>query len=186
VRWLTLAGLRADTTRVRDGGWRLGHRPGLDGLRGVAVALVIAAHACTGVFPSHRPLAEGVLRGGGIVGVQLFFVLSGFLITRLLLEELDASGSIRLGAFYGRRVRRLLPALVALCVIYVAVAWIAGRPNSPAAGSAITALLYVENFARWVPIDQDGWLGHTWSLAVEEQFYLAWPALLAVGVRFGG
>jgi peptidoglycan/LPS O-acetylase OafA/YrhL len=135
--------------------WRLGYRPGLDGLRAIAVLLVIAAHAR--VAP------------GGPAGVTLFFVLSGFLITALLLEERDRSGGIDFRAFYERRARRLLPALV----LFLGVVLLVTRDVPTVAG----ALFYVAN---WVYVFGSELypIGHTWSLGVEEQFYLVWPALL--------
>src|SRR5690349_4561463 len=90
--------------------WKLGHRPALDGVRGLAILLVLACH-----------LAIPGLAGAGAVGVTVFFVLSGFLITGLLLEEHDKSGCIRLSMFYVRRARRLLPALIANTVVVAAL-----------------------------------------------------------------
>ena len=87
---------------------RLGYVPALDGIRGLAIALVVAMHAFG--FPA-----------GGFIGVDLFFVLSGFLITTLLLDELDATGRISLRRFYERRVRRLFPALLVLLIVYTVV-----------------------------------------------------------------
>jgi peptidoglycan/LPS O-acetylase OafA/YrhL len=135
--------------------WRLGYRPGLDGLRAIAVLLVLAGHAR--VSP------------GGPVGVTLFFVLSGFLITVLLLEERDRSGRIDFRAFYQRRARRLLPALI----LFLAVVLLVTRDVPTVAG----ALFYVAN---WVYVFGSELypIGHTWSLGVEEQFYVVWPALL--------
>ena len=95
-----------------DRTWRLGHRPELDGLRGVAIALVVLSHL-------SRPLSH--LRFLGLAGVVVFFVLSGFLITSLLLEERERSGSLDLLGFYRRRALRLAPALV-VCVVVVGVA----------------------------------------------------------------
>ena len=115
-------------------------------------------------------------RIGGDVGGTAFFVLSGYLITGLLLDERDRTGSIDLRAFYGRRIRRLGPALLALLAVVVVIGvgarWPAGW------GLGITSsLLYVSN---WVQASgmTIGILGHTWSLSIEEQFYLLWPAFL--------
>jgi peptidoglycan/LPS O-acetylase OafA/YrhL len=153
----------------------LGYRPYLDGLRAVAVYLVVLFHAGADRF------------SGGFVGVDVFFVLSGFLVTRLLLRDLVGGGRIRLSRFYARRFRRLLPAafvtLIVTALVYTAVA-------SPvevldAVGGFKAAFLYVTN---WYFIAQAaGYFGadvsnnpvlHFWSLAVEEQFYLLWPLLL--------
>jgi peptidoglycan/LPS O-acetylase OafA/YrhL len=155
------------------GDWRLGHRPALDGVRGIAVALVVLGHA--GV-----PL----LVNAGAVGVDTFFTLSGFLITSLLLEERSTHGSVRFGAFYRRRALRLLPALVALVagVWVIRVALGLGSNFVSVPGTA-AALLYYTNL--WIFHGSSGVLSHTWSLSLEEQFYLTWPLLLVVLYRWG-
>jgi peptidoglycan/LPS O-acetylase OafA/YrhL len=145
--------------------WRLGYRPALDGLRGIAVLLVMAGHFEVVGF-----------RRGGIVGVTIFFALSGFLITALLAEEHERSGRARLGRFYLRRAYRLLPALV----VFVAAASLyeaARGATDHLVRNAGASLFYVAN---WVAIDAGGFgkFGHVWSLSVEEQFYLLWPAVL--------
>lgn len=152
---------------------RLGYRPELDGLRAVAIVAVMAFH-----LPGE-PLT------GGFLGVDLFFVLSGFLITTLLVEEFAANGRISLGAFYMRRALRLLPAVVALlAVLWVAVLVLGARfRTTPAIMASTTAytLGYVANWALALNLAK-GWptaLDHLWSLSVEEQFYLAWPLILA-------
>jgi peptidoglycan/LPS O-acetylase OafA/YrhL len=147
---------------------RLGHIPALDGLRGIAILLVIAFHYTGQPF-------------GGGYGVDLFFVLSGFLITTLLLEERVARGRISLGGFYARRARRLFPALAALLCAYLIYNAILGR-------NALTTVadygLYFGNiyFVVSHKADNTG-LGHLWSLAQEEQFYLLWPCLLLIAAR---
>lgn len=165
-----------------------GRRPELDGLRGVAVLLVIVAHSLSGVDPfNERGLAPWLHSGGGLVGVQLFFVLSGFLITGILVNEHERSGTVDLMRFYSRRVRRLLPALVVVCA--ATVVWV--QVTTPdlsrhAFGSVLRALMYVGNLGEHQPFHEYGpWLGHTWSLAVEEQFYLVWPVVLLVALRVG-
>lgn len=155
----------------------LGYRPELDGLRAIAVALVILSH-----YVGSR------LTAGGFLGVDLFFVLSGFLITRLLLEEWRHAGRIRIGAFYGRRVARLLPAL-ALVAGWVALdsvttQWLTNPIRGTAAG-VLGSLFYVANWVQLSGRDL-GTLGHAWSLAVEEQFYLVWPAIAVVALRWRG
>lgn len=143
---------------------KLGYWPGLDGLRGVAVLLVVGAHAEVPGFSL-----------GGAVGVEVFFVLSGFLITTLLLER-----PVDLRGFYVRRARRLLPALVVLAVLGV-VAAVAGNAETLAGVGAGAS--YSSNLARTRSVDL-GWLNHLWSLAVEEHFYLLWPlVVLACGRR---
>ena len=157
-------------------GTHLQHVPALDGLRGLAVGAVVAFHV-------------GVLKGGWL-GVDLFFVLSGYLISRLLFVEHAAKGHIDLMQFWGRRVRRLLPAL--LCVVLaVAVAErFRGRLIGPAGGrwDVVGALTYTSNWVRlrggagyWSRFGPPSLLEHFWSLAIEEQFYLVWP-LLMVGI----
>lgn len=144
--------------------WRLGHRPALDGVRGLAIIVVMIHHA----FPIG-------LRSGGLVGVTLFFTLSGFLIATLLAEELVRCGRVSFRAFYARRARRLLPAIVACSVVLVALGL-----ASPLAG--FWSLSYLAN---WAAIDGAnlGMLSHTWSLAIEEQFYLVFPVVIAAGWR---
>jgi peptidoglycan/LPS O-acetylase OafA/YrhL len=149
--------------------WRLGYRPALDGIRGIAILLVLLSHAKLGPFS-----------GGGLTGVTLFFVLSGYLITSLLLREHERDGRISLRAFYLRRARRLLPALAALVVVVTIVALLVGAGRD-ALTDAAAAIFYVGNWAT-IP---DGGLGlgalsHTWSLAVEEHFYLLWPLAMIV------
>lgn len=150
--------------------WRLGRRPALDGLRGIAVALVVLSHTEIPGFSA-----------GGVVGVTMFFTLSGFLITSLLLEERVRSGRVALGAFYARRAYRLLPALVALVVVMLAASVVLG-PDILEPWHALTALFYVANWFR----ASGDWLGsvsHTWSLSIEEQFYMLWPLVLILAGR---
>jgi len=146
---------------------RLGYVPALDGLRGIAIAMVVAYHAF------GWPL-------GGWLGVQLFFVLSGFLITTLLLEEHAATGAIRFGAFYARRARRLFPALAVVLSAYLMISAARGVDG---VGQVARWGLYVGNaYAAFWPVASQKLVGlnHLWSLAQEEQFYLAWPAVLLV------
>ncbi len=141
-------------------------RPELDGFRGIALLLVLFAHVGLAGFGS-----------GGVSGVTLFFVLSGYLITTILAGEIVATGHLRVLAFYGRRAARLLPALVVLFgvgVIYES----ARGDGSQTLRFGIVALLY---FGNWVSASGTWlgpWFGHTWSLAIEEQFYVIWPAVL--------
>lgn len=146
---------------------RLGYVPALDGLRALAIAGVVGTHYWA------VPMAGGL-------GVDLFFVLSGFLITTLLLEERDETGRVSIGGFYVRRARRLFPALGALLVIYLIATRGGGLRTVELAG------LYDGNLVRaYSNIDPltGSPLGHLWSLATEEQFYLLWPGLLLVLVR---
>lgn len=140
-------------------------KPSLDGLRALAVSLVFCYHAAFG-HPS-----------GGFVGVDMFFVLSGFLITRLLLTELDGSRSVDLKAFYRRRLRRLAPAALAavsLASLVVAIEPTA-RGTKPFWLAAIASLSATANL---FPDRALGVLQPMWSLAIEEQFYVLWPSAL--------
>jgi peptidoglycan/LPS O-acetylase OafA/YrhL len=160
------------TSRCPEPTWVLGYRPSLDGLRCFAIALVLIAHA--GV-PGGRIL--------GGVGVTVFFTLSGFLITSLLLEERARNGSYSFAGFYRRRAARLTPALVVCVVLAVLLElMLAGRLSDPwqvLAALTYTTNLYVPTLGAWAHSPYD----HTWSLAVEEQFYLVWPVLLLAVAR---
>ena len=144
--------------------FRLGYRPVLDGLRSIAILPVMLTHA-------------GVRQiGGGNFGVDIFFVLSGFLITSKLFEEWRSDGRISLTNFYWRRAVRLLPALFLLLtawIIYV----LCFNPRAGLLFSFYT-LFYVANWVRAFHIANSAGLGHTWSLSIEEQFYFIWPPVL--------
>jgi peptidoglycan/LPS O-acetylase OafA/YrhL len=142
---------------------RLRHVPGLDGLRGIAILLVLLNHS-------------GLKILGGGLGVDLFFCLSGFLITALLLSEWSERGSISFTDFYRRRALRLLPALLLVSAVTLAFYPEAYR-------QALIGVTYVANFAR-LSGDSLGSFGHFWSLAQEEQFYLVWPLALTAMLRF--
>jgi peptidoglycan/LPS O-acetylase OafA/YrhL len=159
----------------------LPHYPGLDGLRGLAVLGVLLYHGGVG------------WADGGFLGVEVFFVLSGFLITSLLVTEWSQSGTIALRAFWGRRARRLLPAL--FCLVFVIGVYYAVEGSSEALpglrDDGISTLLYFGNwhqiavgssyFAATGPVSP---LQHTWSLAIEEQFYVLWPLLVLAVLAF--
>jgi peptidoglycan/LPS O-acetylase OafA/YrhL len=151
--------------------FELGHRPALDGLRGVAIMLVLLFHL-------------GLLRGGWI-GVDLFFVLSGFLITSLLEAEWRRTGRIDLRAFYRRRILRLIPALVAVLVVFTAAQAIRGPAarTGRVAASAASALLYFTNWRLALGFWPDNTFLHTWSLSIEEQFYVLWPLAFLLLLR---
>jgi peptidoglycan/LPS O-acetylase OafA/YrhL len=153
--------------------------PGLDGLRAIAVLSVIAFHLGFGWAP------------GGLLGVGIFFTLSGYLITDILLSQLSARGRIKLGAFWLGRARRLLPALFVMLAIVIAWVTVFGPAQPDQFRKAVaSAVFYVNNweqifanvsyFARFAP---EGPLNHLWSLSVEEQFYILWPFLLLLGVK---
>lgn len=153
---------------------RRAHIGALDGLRGLAVAAVLLFHA-------------GQMRGG-FLGVDLFFVLSGFLITGLLLEDLGRGGRLGLMAFWGRRARRLLPALAVMVTSALPLAWAFARPDM---------LRFALQDAPWVAAQSVNWhyiheqlgywdasgtrlFAHLWSIGVEWQFYLAWPLMVTL------
>ena len=151
------------------------HIAALDGLRGLAVIAVLLFHA-------------GKLKGG-FLGVDLFFALSGFLITSLLLAEVDMTGRVRLVAFWGRRLRRLLPAVLLLLVAVTVITTIVASVPERAAtlNDGPWAQAYVANWHAiadhrdyWASFELPRMFGHLWSLAIEEQFYLVWP--VAVGL----
>jgi peptidoglycan/LPS O-acetylase OafA/YrhL len=154
---------------------RAGFRPDIEGLRAVAVAAVVLFHADV----------PGV--GGGFVGVDVFFVISGFLITGLLWREAHSTGTVGLRRFYGARARRLLPtsATVGIVTMIGAALLLPSLQVRAAVGDGIASALYVGNyrfvlrgvdyFANHVPASP---FQHYWSLGVEEQFYLVWPALI--------
>lgn len=149
--------------------------PALDGLRTIAVGIVLCAHGGVTWF-----------RSGG-VGVDLFFVLSGFLITTILRTERQRTGGISFRNFYARRFLRLVPALLLTCAL-VAVAKPAVGEPLPATDIAL-ALSYTANWAQALYGYHMTWLNHCWSLAIEEQFYLLWPVVVTVlerGVRRPG
>jgi peptidoglycan/LPS O-acetylase OafA/YrhL len=158
------------------------HLPALDGLRAVAVVAVIAYHAELSWAP------------GGFLGVELFFVVSGFLITSLLLAEVEARGYVDLRDFWMRRARRLLPALfVLLAVVSVAGRFLAPENVGSTRSGLLSAVTYVTNWhliftdvSYFEAIGRPPLLQHLWSLAVEEQYYLLWPLAVAGLVAVGG
>jgi peptidoglycan/LPS O-acetylase OafA/YrhL len=166
--------LIADTAQKKD--FRLGYRPSLDGLRGIAVLSVLTLHAYVPNPLTIIGAKERFFGIGGFLGVDIFFVLSGFLITALLLQEWERNGKISFSKFYARRALRLLPALfvfLLVCVTYT-VGFRARQESVGALRDIVIIVFYVSN---WVPINIYP-LRHLWSLAVEEQFYLLWPILL--------
>lgn len=153
----------------------LGYRRDIDGLRAVAVAAIVIHHA----FPRVLP--------GGFVGVDVFFVISGYLITRLVAEARDA-GTFSWGGFYLRRARRIMPAYLLVVLVTAALAVVIEMPRLLAMTGAATAasgvflanILFTQTAGYFAPGAQQNPLLHLWSLGVEEQFYLVWPALVAL------
>jgi peptidoglycan/LPS O-acetylase OafA/YrhL len=156
----------------------LGRVPELDGVRGLAILFVLGNHAPLGRLSSLLP--------GGFAGVDIFFVLSGFLITTLLVQEFDATGSINLWNFYVRRALRLAPALIGMLMVLCLFSFVV-YDRAQAQGNcrdALIALFYSSNWVRVFSKNQLGLLAHTWSLSTEEQFYLLWPLILLALLRF--
>ena len=147
---------------------------GIDGLRAVAVLTVMLSHA----------EVPGVL--GAYIGVDIFFVISGFLITSILLKEHRTSGAINIANFYIRRILRLIPALLVLITFVVAYAWLFTDTKSliSTIHDAAITLLYSQNWTWAFNLHSGGYLAHTWSLSLEEQFYILWPPLMVLALRF--
>lgn len=161
-------------------GGRLRYLPAVDGLRAVAVSAVVAFHLWPGALP------------GGFLGVDTFFVVSGYLITSLLLAEHDGAGRISLRGFWARRARRLLPALLLLLAVVAAgvAAWWPAEDLARVRADGFAGLLYVANW-RFVASGESYFdlvsgpspLRHLWSLAIEEQFYVVWPLVAVACLR---
>ncbi|HEY0314382.1 MAG TPA: acyltransferase family protein [Allosphingosinicella sp.] len=157
-----------------------GYRGDIEGLRAVAVLAVVLFHAGIGSL------------GGGFLGVDIFFVISGFLITGLVTREMDAGG-FSLATFYQRRIARILPALVLMALAVLVAALLLCLPGEMQGlrGSAVATALFLSNLYFWrrdpyfAPPSEVQPLLHTWSLGVEEQFYLVYPILLLAGGRGG-
>ncbi len=152
--------------------FRLRYSPTLDGIRGVAVLAVMAVHAAP-----RSPYTQW-----GYLGVDVFFTLSGFLITAVLLQEWSETGSIDFRNFYARRALRLLPALSLL--LLASLLPLNPIPATERVKAALIALFYCANWFRaFAPDFHMAGLGHTWSLSIEEQFYLLWPITLVTILR---
>lgn len=165
--------------KVEAGGFRLGYREDIEGLRGIAILLVVATHVGVTWLP------------GGFVGVDVFYVLSGYLITGLLVQESATTGHMRFANFYARRFRRLLPALLLMVAVTCLVANVVMPPTElpEQASNATSAVWWLSNFqfAFWnmdyfAPQADTALFLHTWSLGVEEQFYMVWPLLVVVSM----
>jgi peptidoglycan/LPS O-acetylase OafA/YrhL len=148
--------------------------PALDGLRAVSIGLVLIGHLAG--TPRFASVSAIQLFGDvGNLGVTIFFVISGFLITNLLLQEQADTGRIRLRAFYARRAFRILPAVLTYFVV-LAIAAIAISAVRVPADDWTHALTFTMNYHQ----TRGWWLGHLWSLSVEEQFYFLWPAAIVL------
>lgn len=157
---------------------RLGFQPGLEGLRGVAVVAVVALHIGGFLVPG----ISGWFVRGGFLGVDVFFALSGFLITSILITGLGRRGRLGYGRFVLRRIQRLYPAIVLFCVVQVLYALAIGAPlgNSPGGGQGVLANLawlatYTTNLEPSLGVQPRLDMVHLWTLGVEMQFYLVWP-----------
>lgn len=160
----------------RAGRWQ--YLPALDGIRALAVVAVVLFHYWPDTFP------------GGFVGVDVFFAMSGLLITGILQSEHRRSGGIDLRAFWGRRVRRLVPAVVVLVVVTAVATVLTGTGSSRQLADSVGALTWTTNLVEAVFGGSRTWLhnsrttlDHLWSLAIEEQFYLVWPLVAVVLFR---
>ncbi|HET6508379.1 MAG TPA: acyltransferase [Baekduia sp.] len=153
-------------------GRKLGHVPGLDGIRAIAALAVVGFHLRLAVF------------GNGDIGVDIFFVLSGFLITSILLTRTPPGGRVDFRDFYRRRALRLLPAYFA--VVFACVVAECFSDYGATFKGAVFGSFYVANWVQAIQGTGLGTLSHAWSLSIEEQFYLVWPALLGLLLhRFG-
>jgi peptidoglycan/LPS O-acetylase OafA/YrhL len=165
---------------------RITYRPEIDGLRAIAVVAVILYHSQITIF-SYQPFK------GGFIGVDIFFVISGYLITSIILKELIATGSFSLKNFYERRIRRILPVLLLVMVISLPFAWIYLLPDSfiNFSKSILYSLALISNFYfHYSGLQYGTETGllkpflHTWSLAVEEQYYILFPIILLIIFKY--
>ena len=165
---------------------KINYRPEIDGLRAIAVSSVIFYHAQLTLFGSS-------IFEGGFIGVDIFFVISGYLITSLILKELDITGKFSFKYFYERRARRILPALIVVMVASLPVAWLLLVPENfiEFTKSVLYSLGFSSNFYFHYSGLQYGTeeglfkpLLHTWSLSVEEQYYIIFPIILFFSFKY--
>lgn len=166
-------------TSLATNNFHFNYLPALDGLRGVAVIAVIIFHATGG------GLGKSFLNGG-FIGVDIFFVLSGFLITSLLIDEHYCHKKIDLKKFYIRRVLRLLPALLLLLIVINSTSWLIWNPQKTKDIfiDSLISLFYIANWTRAFEMGRPEILGHTWSLSIEEQYYIIWPLFLIFFLKY--
>jgi len=165
---------------------KFSYRPEIDGLRAIAVGVVILYHAQITIF-GHQPFK------GGFIGVDIFFVISGYLITSIILKELITTGYFSFKYFYERRIRRILPALLFVMLVSLPFAWIYLLPSSfiDFSKSILYSLVFSSNFYFHYSGQQYNGEGgslkpflHTWSLSVEEQYYILFPIVLLVTFKY--
>lgn len=165
---------------------KLTYHPEIDGLRAIAVGVIILYHAQINIL-GHQPFK------GGFIGVDIFFVISGYLITSIILKELVTTGSFSFKYFYERRIRRILPALLFVMLVSLAFAWMYLLPSSliDFSKSIIYSLGFSSNYYFWHSGHlygvESGFLKpflHTWSLSVEEQYYILFPIVLLITFKY--
>jgi peptidoglycan/LPS O-acetylase OafA/YrhL len=164
---------------ISSGKWA--YVPALDGVRGIAVLLIVAVHTYTFLLPETSIFIDPVWSPvpNATFGVDMFFALSGFLITGLLLTEYRNTGGIGFRNFYIRRALRLLPALVALLIATTSYVLLMDEGVETHLKSVLPVLFYCGNWMPAAGVALSPLLLHTWSLSVEEQFYIVWPSLVA-------
>jgi peptidoglycan/LPS O-acetylase OafA/YrhL len=150
-----------------------GYIPELDGMRGLAILAVM-------MFHTKRFLL------GGFIGVDIFFVLSGFLITTILVKEYDTTGHINFKHFYLRRILRLAPALILMLAVFSAfsILFLHAAELKRNLMQVLIVVCYATNWARALDFYPMGHISHTWSLSMEDQFYILWPIMLLCLLRF--
>lgn len=148
--------------------------PALDGLRGLLALGVVVAHVNMAWFP------------GATIMMDMFFVISGFLITLVLMRNVQHSGGLQLLRFWSRRIKRLYPVLLLVVAVYLAIAELLLENPSEYFKEAVSVLLYYSNWTKIRIVSElfPTYFGHTWSLSIEEQFYVLWPLLLWVALKF--
>ena len=165
---------------------KINYRPEIDGLRAIAVVSVVLYHAQLSIY-GIKPFQ------GGYIGVDIFFVISGYLITSIILKELFTKGTLSLQLFYERRVRRILPALLLVMLTSLPFAWLLFLPNTfiDFSKSILYSLGFTSNLYFHYTGQEYGAVSgllkpflHTWSLSVEEQFYILFPTFLLIIFKF--
>ncbi|HWA68053.1 MAG TPA: acyltransferase [Mycobacteriales bacterium] len=169
---------------------RIAHIPALDGIRGIALPGIILFHYTLFMRTATSPSWFNHV-GSLVMCLQMFFVLSGALITSLLVSEHQRTGTVSFKSFYNRRSRRLGPALMVLLplMIVVELCWTGNRADSPLGihpwFPVVMVAFFIGNWADYTHLGGLGWFGPAWSLGVEEQFYLTWPIVLVLCMRRG-